>query len=120
MSVFHAIIQVIFNKLYGIEPDVMKEGTHFRIPFIQEPVIMDIRDRPRTIHSATGTKDLQTVNISLRVLSRPDEDFLPGIYKQYDSMPCHAPNTGFFTHPLLPYLRLSNCASTLQVWCRLR
>ena len=43
---------------------------------------MDIRDRPRTIHSTTGTKDLQMVNISLRVLSRPEEEFLPEIYKR--------------------------------------
>lgn len=43
--------------------------------------MMDIRSRPRTIHSATGTKDLQTVNISLRVLSRPNEDKLSTIYK---------------------------------------
>jgi len=73
----------MFNKLKGIEDVVVKEGTHFRIPFIQEPITIDIRDRARTIHSATGTKDLQTVNISLRVLSRPNEDFLPWIYKQY-------------------------------------
>ena len=42
---------------------------------------MDIRSRPRTIHSTTGTKDLQMVNISLRVLSRPLEEELPKIYK---------------------------------------
>ena len=42
---------------------------------------MDIRDTPRTIHSATGTKDLQMVNISLRVLSRPVEEALPEIYR---------------------------------------
>ena len=57
------------------------EGTHVRIPIIQDPIIMDIRSRPRIIHSATGTKDLQTVNISLRVLSRPDESKLSTIYK---------------------------------------
>jgi prohibitin 1 len=43
---------------------------------------MDVRDRPRTINSITGTKDLQMVNISLRVLSRPVESKLPSIYKQ--------------------------------------
>lgn len=42
---------------------------------------MDIRSRPRSIHSVTGTKDLQMVNISLRVLSRPREDQLPVIYQ---------------------------------------
>jgi hypothetical protein len=34
------------------------------------------------INSVTGTKDLQMANISLRVLTRPDEDMLPTIYKQ--------------------------------------
>lgn len=72
---------VVFDKLRGILPEVVGEGTHFRIPYLQQPVIMDIRDRPRTIHSATGTKDLQMVNISLRVLSRPVEAALPEIYK---------------------------------------
>jgi prohibitin 1 len=42
---------------------------------------MDIRSKPRTIHSTTGTKDLQMVNISLRVLSRPEESQLPNIYQ---------------------------------------
>lgn len=42
---------------------------------------MDIRARPRTINSSTGTKDLQMVNISLRVLSRPNEKHLATIYK---------------------------------------
>ena len=52
---------VIFDKIYGIQEKVVGEGTHFRIPIIQEPIIMDIRSRPRIIHSSTGTKDLQMV-----------------------------------------------------------
>jgi prohibitin 1 len=42
---------------------------------------MDIRSRPRTINSVTGTKDLQMVNISLRVLYRPKTDMLSVIVK---------------------------------------
>lgn len=42
---------------------------------------MDIRSKPRTIHSTTGTKDIQMVNISLRILSRPEEDKLAHIYQ---------------------------------------
>jgi len=72
---------VIFDKFRGIQDIVVKEGTHFRIPFIQVPIIMDIRSRPRSIHSVTGTKDLQMVNISLRVLSRPQEQQLSHIYR---------------------------------------
>lgn len=73
---------VIFDKISGVQQKVVGEGTHFKIPFIQEPIIMDIRSRPRVIHSATGTKDLQMVNISLRVLSRPEEEKLPSIYQK--------------------------------------
>jgi prohibitin 1 len=70
---------VIFDKFRGVLPATVGEGTHFRIPFVQEAVIMDIKSRPRVIHSSTGTKDLQMVNISLRVLSRPKEEALPKI-----------------------------------------
>ena len=70
---------VIFDKFRGVLPKTVGEGTHFRIPFVQEVVLMDIKSKPRVIHSSTGTKDLQMVNISLRVLSRPKEEALPKI-----------------------------------------
>ncbi|CAM9113261.1 unnamed protein product [Chrysoparadoxa australica] len=73
---------VIFDRFSGVKDDVAGEGTHFLIPGIQTPIIMDVRARPRVINSVTGTKDLQMANISLRVLSRPDEKELPKIYKQ--------------------------------------
>ena len=36
------------------------------------PLIYDIRAKPNQIKSETGTKDLQMVNIGLRILYRPD------------------------------------------------
>lgn len=71
---------VVFDRFKGVLKKSVGEGTHFKIPFIQYPQIMDIRSRPRVISSVTGTKDLQTVNISLRVLSRPQENHLSEIY----------------------------------------
>lgn len=56
-------------------------GTHFRIPWIETPIIYDVRAKPRNIPSLTGTKDLQMVNITCRVLSRPRVDALPQIYR---------------------------------------
>jgi prohibitin 1 len=58
----------------------MGEGIHFVIPGFQWPVMMDIRTSPKLIGSKTGTKDLQTVSIDLRILYRPDVEFLPSIY----------------------------------------
>ena len=58
---------------------VVGEGTHFRIPLVTYPTIFDVRIQPRVVSSRTGTKDLQQVQISLRVLSRPVAEKLPEI-----------------------------------------
>lgn len=56
-------------------------GTHFRIPWLETPITYDVRAKPRNVASLTGTKDLQMVNITCRVLSRPRVDALPQIYR---------------------------------------
>jgi len=70
---------VIYNRFTGVKPTVTTEGTHFLFPWIETPTIFDIRARPSTIRSPTGTRDLQTVDISLRVLYKPIENELPNI-----------------------------------------
>lgn len=73
---------IIFSRLGGVQPDIYKEGLHFRIPWFQWPIIYDIRSKPRKLTSLTGSKDLQMVNLSLRVLARPDERLLPQMYQE--------------------------------------
>jgi len=72
---------IIFNRLTGVQNDIYREGLHFRIPWFQYPIIYDIRARPNQLRSPTGSKDLQMVNIGLRVLSRPNQTELPRIYR---------------------------------------
>ncbi|XP_029178474.1 protein l(2)37Cc [Nylanderia fulva] len=71
---------VIFDRFAGIKNVVIGEGTHFFIPWVQKPIIFDIRSRPRNVPVITGSKDLQNVNITLRILFRPVPDSLPKIY----------------------------------------
>jgi len=71
---------VMFDRFQGIKSDVVGEGTHFMIPWVQRPILFDIRARPKNIPSVTGSKDLQNVNITLRILFRPKPDALPNIY----------------------------------------
>ena len=71
---------VIFDRFTGVKPLVSGEGTHFMIPWVQRPIIYDIRTRPKNVPAITGTKDLQTINITLRILFRPVADKLPHIY----------------------------------------
>lgn len=71
---------VIFDRFTGIKENVVGEGTHFFIPWVQRPIIFDIRSQPRNVPVITGSKDLQNVNITLRILYRPIPDELPKIY----------------------------------------
>lgn len=71
----------MWDRISGVSEGVINEGSHFRIPLLQYPIIFDVRIRPRVIATRTGTKDLQQVTISLRVLARPQEDKLPIIYR---------------------------------------
>lgn len=76
---------IMFNRIGGVQDYALTEGLHFRMPWFQYPIIYDIRARPRKITSPTGSKDLQMVNISLRVLSRPDSNNLPSLHKELGS-----------------------------------
>lgn len=51
------------------------------IPWLQKPIIYDIRTKPKTIATTTGSKDLQNVSLTLRVLHRPEVQNLPKIYQ---------------------------------------
>ena len=59
----------------------MLAGTHINIPWFETPIVYDVRAKPRNVASLTGTKDLQMVNITCRVLSRPRIEALPQIYR---------------------------------------
>jgi len=71
-----------YTRLHGIGQEVYPEGTHLMIPWLETPIVYDIRAKPRSIASLTGTKDLQMVNITCRVLSRPNQSALPTIYRE--------------------------------------
>lgn len=72
---------VIFDRLSGVKEEVKNEGTHFLIPWIQRSIIYDVRTKPRNISTTTGSKDLQMVSLTLRVLHRPEVKMLPKIYQ---------------------------------------
>ncbi|PWN52170.1 hypothetical protein IE53DRAFT_312591 [Violaceomyces palustris] len=71
-----------YSRFYGVKPDIYNEGTHFVIPWFETPIDYDVRAKPRSIASLTGTKDLQMVSLTCRVLSRPNVASLPTIYRE--------------------------------------
>jgi prohibitin 2 len=72
---------IVFNRIVGVKDKVYPEGTHFMIPWFDRPVIYDVRARPNIVESTSGSRDLQMVRITLRVLTRPMADQLPTIYR---------------------------------------
>lgn len=72
---------VVFNKFSGVKQTVYGEGTHFIIPWLERAEIYNVRAKPRSIPCLTGSKDLQMVNVTLRVLSKPDVSKLPRIFQ---------------------------------------
>lgn len=72
---------VIFDRFQGVKETVINEGTHLLLPWVQKAVIFDVRTKPRNISTTTGSKDLQMVSLTLRVLHRPEVKMLPKIYQ---------------------------------------
>lgn len=73
---------VKYSRIYGVCPEIYNEGTHIMIPWLETPIVYDVRAKPRSIASLTGTKDLQMVSLTCRVLSRPSVENLPAIYRE--------------------------------------
>ena len=96
---------VIFDRLSGVKETVSNEGTHFLIPWLQRAIIYDVRTKPRNISTTTGSKDLQMVSLTLRVLHRPEVRMLPRIYQVCTSIS--------FQSSLLPD---GNCDDVLTIF----
>jgi len=55
---------VLFDRFRGVLSTTTGEGTHFLIPILQKPYLMDVRTRPRSISSVTGTKGTPCLYLS--------------------------------------------------------
>eukprot|EP00920_Eleutheroschizon_duboscqi_P042855 GHVT01102079.1.p1 GENE.GHVT01102079.1~~GHVT01102079.1.p1 ORF type:complete len:277 (+),score=50.26 GHVT01102079.1:358-1188(+) len=73
---------VVFNRLGGVSPKPIGEGMHFCVPWFQVPNIYDVRTKPKSIATTTGTRDLQMVSLTLRLLYRPVLERLPIIHQK--------------------------------------
>ena len=56
---------VIFDRFQGVMKDVIGEGTHFLVPWLQKAIIYDTRVKPRNISTTTGSKGTQEFVIGI-------------------------------------------------------
>eukprot|EP00744_Colponema_vietnamica_P018202 GILI01025664.1.p1 GENE.GILI01025664.1~~GILI01025664.1.p1 ORF type:complete len:244 (+),score=64.12 GILI01025664.1:29-733(+) len=57
------------------------EGANLCIPYVETPIIFDVRSKPTEVITSSGSKDLQMVNMAVRVLYRPNGEYLHTIYR---------------------------------------
>lgn len=99
VSVYGGQRAIIFDRFQGVKEQVrndlncvddlyadfclqpLGEGMHVVIPWLQRAITYDVRIKPRNISTTTGSKDLQMVTLTLRVMSRPDVQHLSKIYQ---------------------------------------
>merc|ERR1712136_352644 len=74
-------LAIKYNRLTGVGSTTYREGVQFMLPWFERPITFDVRARPHTMTTLTGSGDLQMVNISVRTLVRPDPNKLPNIYR---------------------------------------
>eukprot|EP00466_Bigelowiella_natans_P020621 jgi/Bigna1/48272/estExt_Genewise1.C_240151 len=74
---------VLFSRYSGVQKEVYGEGTRFCVPWLHQPQIFDVRTRPKKVRSISGTKDLQMVDIEMRVLYKPNVNRLPTIWSRF-------------------------------------
>eukprot|EP00020_Sapocribrum_chincoteaguense_P000500 CAMPEP_0170740130 /NCGR_PEP_ID=MMETSP0437-20130122/5522_1 /TAXON_ID=0 /ORGANISM="Sexangularia sp." /LENGTH=289 /DNA_ID=CAMNT_0011078615 /DNA_START=41 /DNA_END=910 /DNA_ORIENTATION=- len=72
---------IVFNRFVGVKREIYGEGTHFKVPWVERAIVYSVRARPTQISTLTGSKDLQMISVSLRMLYRPQVGDLPVIYE---------------------------------------
>lgn len=76
-------IGIVYNRIGGLsETRKCMEGMNFIIPWFQRTIVYDVKTRPQLINTQSGSKDLQMIQISLRVLFRPNPQRLTFIYRR--------------------------------------
>lgn len=56
---------VVFSKFSGVRDVVFEEGLHFKTPFIEDVILVDVRVQKSQTDASAASKDLQTVSSTI-------------------------------------------------------
>jgi hypothetical protein len=100
----------MYDRIKGVLEKPVGEGTHIRIPWFQTPHVMDIRTRPRSVSSVTGTKG---------ELGGPVCLWGPEAAAQLGAGSCVATEVAYLTVPNVQYWPVfGNLAGWLLLGCK--
>jgi len=86
--------------------EVITEGLHFKVPFIQKIVKMDIKTQKDEVEATSASKDLQTVNAKIAVNYHLEANSAPRIYREV--------GVSYVDRILSPAIQESTKAATAQ------
>lgn len=69
-------------QLGAVQPNVLQEGMHFKIPFIQTVVPMEVRVQKSEMSQTSASRDLQTVSTTIAVNHHLDAEHVNKLYQQ--------------------------------------
>lgn len=81
VTIVHAGHRGIVLQLGAVQPTVLDEGLHFKIPFIQTVVPIEVRVQKAESSQVSASRDLQTVSTNLAVNYHLDGPNVNSLYK---------------------------------------
>ncbi|WNC16361.1 prohibitin family protein [Brevibacillus brevis] len=69
-------------QLGAVQPTVLQEGLHFKIPFIQTVIPMEVRVQKSETSQTSASRDLQTVSTTIAVNHHLDAENVNKLYQQ--------------------------------------
>ena len=73
---------IIFSQFHGVRDITLGEGIHFKIPFIEEVVRMDVRVQKTQTSAPSASKDLQNISSEIAVNFHVDPDRAHKVYQE--------------------------------------
>jgi regulator of protease activity HflC (stomatin/prohibitin superfamily) len=73
---------IIFSQISGIKDMTLGEGIHFKTPFIDDLITMDIRVQKVETRAPAASKDLQNISSTIAVNFHIDPDRAHKVYQQ--------------------------------------
>lgn len=58
---------VVFSRFGGVKDVILDEGIRFKMPFVEEVILIDVRIQKSQVDAAAASKDLQTVSSTMAI-----------------------------------------------------
>jgi len=72
---------VVFNRFVGVKQRIYIDGIHAMIPWVEKYEIFSIRSHVHKLPTETPSKDLQMIQLNVRLMFHPQPENLPDLYR---------------------------------------